>query len=454
MLQVLTTWFMAVVAVASYQAWKRRPEGLPLFSGMVTAYWVFFGVQLFWGNRRSPEWRSFGRLISDQAVTETMLLVVLGIIFLWLGTRSGFGKRLAPINFPQLNTSKTNMIYLKGLAIVGLAVSRYVYVGASGSAEQVTQAIETTLFMTIILILLERTLSGVSGRGEKVLMWVLFGGRLLVGVASGWMGPAMTMGMMCGMVYVRKRHKLPVAAAAAILPFFLFFSAGKHDFRQEFWTRGLNAGVMDKISFWVDLSTHEWQNALEQSDSAGIQKLLGISIARVSLLNQAANVLEKTPGVVPFQYGRLYSYLAVGWIPRFVWPDKPTMSEANRFFQVAYGVTRESDLNRVSIASGVLTEGYINFSWFGAAGVMFLVGVLLDFWNHTFLLERRGLLAAALGTAIAPELLLIEGQMAQYIGGLLQHVFLTLLVLLPVMYLGKRRTVPGTRERFATAVSR
>jgi hypothetical protein len=50
-------------------------------------------------------------------------------------------------------------------------------------------------------------------------------------------------------------------------------------------------------------------------------------------------------------------------IPRFIWPDKPSVNDANQYYQVAYGLTTEENLDGVSIAVGVMTEGFINFGW-------------------------------------------------------------------------------------------
>jgi hypothetical protein len=164
-------------------------------------------------------------------------------------------------------------------------------------------------------------------------------------------------------------------------------------------------------------------------------------LTRVSLLEQTANVMELTPAVVPFQYGHLYSYLWVTFIPRFVWPDKPSMNEANRWYQVSYGLTETEDLSRVSMAVGTLTESYISFGWWGPPMIMFLVGMLLDWLRYSFLNINSGILLNAIGVALLPNFLAIESQMAQYISGLVQAVALTMVVLVPVMKIERRQAM-------------
>jgi hypothetical protein len=156
-------------------------------------------------------------------------------------------------------------------------------------------------------------------------------------------------------------------------------------------------------------------------------------VSRVSLLTQTANVIDQTPTVVPYQYGKLYSYLAISLIPRFVWPDKPSINEANQFYQVAYGLTQEDELAAVSISVGVLAEGYINFGWLGVVAIMFLLGVFFDFYQRVFFSQNSGLFMASIGLTLLLQFLSIESQMAQYVGGILQQVFLMLVVMIPVV---------------------
>ena len=109
------------------------------------------------------------------------------------------------------------------------------------------------------------------------------------------------------------------------------------------------------------------------------------------------------------------------------------MSEANQYYQVAYGLTSEEDLGRVSISVGLLTEGFINFGWLGVAGIMFLAGIFFDFYQRTFLSKNSGALMTAIGVILLPQFLAVESQMAQYVGGIVQEVIVTLIVMMPII---------------------
>jgi hypothetical protein len=114
------------------------------------------------------------------------------------------------------------------------------------------------------------------------------------------------------------------------------------------------------------------------------------------------------------------------------------VNDANRFYQVAYGITDERNLEGVSIAVGVLTESYINFGWLGGLLVMVPLGIFFDFFQHTFLSERSGYVFNAIGLALMPLFMSIESQMAQYLGGLVQAIVLIIIIFSPVLHRARR----------------
>jgi hypothetical protein len=197
--------------------------------------------------------------------------------------------------------------------------------------------------------------------------------------------------------------------------------------------------------FWVDASFEKWNDAISNPTSQSFRDTISPSVNRLALLTQTGNVIDNTPRVVPYQYGKLYSYMFITLIPRFIWPDKPSVNDANQYYQVAYGLTTEENLDGVSIAVGVMTEGFINFGWLGAFGVMFLLGVFFDFFQTLCFSKTSGVLWMALGMVLLPQLLAIESQMAQYLGGMVQQVVFTLLVMLPAFQF---RTNQGKAIRF------
>jgi O-antigen polysaccharide polymerase Wzy len=169
------------------------------------------------------------------------------------------------------------------------------------------------------------------------------------------------------------------------------------------------------------------------------------------LLQQTANVMESTPDRVPYQNGRLYSYVLVTFVPRLFWPDKPSVNDSNRWYQVAYRLTTRENLNGVSIAVGYLPESYINFGWFGPPALMFCLGIVLGLFDRIFLRPSSGLLLNSIGVTLLPGLLIVDAQLAQYIAGVGQQVAVALIALAPMFDLRRNELHRGTRSFFTPA---
>jgi hypothetical protein len=174
-------------------------------------------------------------------------------------------------------------------------------------------------------------------------------------------------------------------------------------------------------------------------------------LTRSSEVKESATVYRNTPSAVPYQYGATYRYLLIALIPRFLWPDKPSVNDANRFYQLAYGVTQQQDLDHVAIGAGLIPEAYMNFGWAGIPAIMCLAGVILGLFERVFLSRQAGLFASAVGLAYVLQLLALNGQAAAYFGGMIQIVGLTILIFLPGLRFRKRtgklrwrvRALPG-----------
>jgi hypothetical protein len=116
-----------------------------------------------------------------------------------------------------------------------------------------------------------------------------------------------------------------------------------------------------------------------------------------------------------------------------LWPDKPSVNDANHWYQVSYGLTYRGEISSVSIAVGTVSESYINFGWLGPVIIIFPLGIFLGTLQRIFLRADSGLLLSSVGAVLVPQLVAVESQMAEYVAGLAQQVFVVLLVLIPVL---------------------
>lgn len=431
----------------SYLTWKAdETSDLPVFSMIAFMYWLYYAVPLFWQPHTISEVYGgpIGREVSETGVTKAMLMAVLGVVGLWLGMHARLGRRLA-LRQLKINLPTSRRLYVRVILAVGCLLNVYdlsAYILGEGG-RQLTTILVSVVPMLAFIILFRDSLRGESNQLDKTLLAIFVITRLFSGLSSGWLGVSMSLILTSGIVYLAERRRIPHIAFVLVVLFVLFFQVGKEDFRKTYWETGgqgvaetaVRGGKLERTAFWVEKSFEKWGETFADPKLQTIRDAITPSVSRISLLNQTANVVDLTPSVVPYQYGSLYSYLGVSLIPRFLWPNKPSVSEANQFYQVAYGLTSEDALAQTSIASGTLAEGYINFSWPGALGIMFLLGVFFDFYQATFLSPKAGPLLQAIGVVLLPTFLAIESQLAQYLGGILQEVVIILLVMLPAIKL-------------------
>jgi hypothetical protein len=300
------------------------------------------------------------------------------------------------------------------------------------------------------VLLLNRYLSGTSSRLDQLVLLVGGGALLVGGLSAGWLGPTVGWGVTCGALLLLKRRRFPWAALIVTTLLLVFLQVGKSEFRSVYWSEEeTGAGLTERVRFWVERSASMWSEALTSDDRGNALGLASKSLQRASLLTQVAHVLDMTPSLVAFQEGETYRFLGVTLIPRFLWPDRPTVNDANKFYQVAYGLTAEKGLANVSIAVGSLAEGYINFGWTGVIGVMLLVGIILGVYQRTFVVAQSSTLFLAIGLTLIPGFLTVESQLGQYFGGIIQQIVLTVVVFLPVL---RRRAGQRHDSRAATPV--
>jgi hypothetical protein len=435
---------LLIIPSASYNHWRRTEgERIPLFAILSFMYWLYYAVGLFWVEPTiALRTSAVARPLSESALTNAVEMALIGVCFLWLGFQSRIGGHLVLRTRPRFKSTATSLNYIRLILVGGSILGFYqgaTYAFGEGGRQMITILITTVPLLAFVL-LLRNFLRGESTSVDKALIVGFVGLRFLSGMSSGWLGAFVSLMIVLGVVYLAERRRLPRTALLLVVAFTLFFQVGKQDFRKAYWQPGEQSDRIERIGFWVNTSMSQWSDALAHPDSETIRSVLNPSLARVSLLTQTANVIELTPSEVPYQYGSLYSYMLITFIPRFVWPDKPSVNEANQFYQVAYGLTDEDELEHVSIAVGVLTEAYINFGWFGVVGIMFLGGIFFDIYQRTFLSSEAGVFMNAMGIVLIPQLLGVELQLSQYLGGVFQQILFTMIVMLPIINLRRSKT--------------
>jgi hypothetical protein len=439
--QTFLAYLLFAIPCFAYLRWKQHPETLPLFALIGFMYWIYYVLVLFWGDLTIQVARAANREAPTGMLTLALWMCFVGLVSLGLGMKARIGRRFIPKKLPEIKLAGFERNYLRGVLVGTALLSIFepsLYSFGQGGRQIITIVISFVPLLTFTL-LFRLLLRHETTKIDKLLIAGFMVTRMIVGLSSGWLGAGAALILITGMSYLAERRKLPKTAILIVVVFSLFFQAGKTEFRATYWTGTAHASQLDRASFWLNVSFEKWRDALEDPGNEGLRRLANQSLSRVSLLTQSAHVLELTPSVVPYQNGALYSYLFITFVPRYLWPDKPSVSEANRFYQTAYGVTEEESLDSVAIGVGVLTEAFINFGWLGVIGVMFLVGIFFDVYQRMLFGEHSSLLLSSLGIALLPQMLTLESQMAAYVGGLAQQIILSLVVLVPIIRWKRKR---------------
>jgi hypothetical protein len=402
-------------------------------------FWLAYAVPFFLGSHDVGLVDGEHHL-SEDSLSGSMYLAVLGVFALLGGMKVARWLRWVPAISLDVSNNPSRWKYLRLVLVSGVLFRILVPIDAWGpEGRQVISNLENILPAVTFAVLFRHVLRGKSSDLDRFLVLAYVSIALVLGLSSGWLGSFVALGLICTAIYIGEYGKLPLKALFIILPVILFFQPAKTEFRSRFWLGDSSTSQLGRITFWVNRSWEKWNTAIADPSGEGARDLVDNTLNRSSLLQQTANVMELTPEVVPYQYGRLYSYVAVTLIPRFVWPEKPSVNDANRWYQVSYRLTSPKELGGVSIAVGALAESYINFGWFGPLLVMLPLGVFLELFNRTFLHHTSGLLPNSLGVVLLPGLIGIEAQLAQYVAGLAQQVAIALVVLLPALEFRHRR---------------
>jgi hypothetical protein len=438
LLQVTCSFVVLSTAAWMYSQWKvcHRPA-VPILSLVVGIYWWYFALELFWGGREVSTWQAGPIPISDQAITSAMVALLAGIVALILGTKITAFPSLSRIKQWDLVEDPKQWTWIRIVLALGtLLILCGVPLNFLGEgARQSVSIFETMVPSVAFVILFRNYLRGCACTFDKLLIVSFSVLRFVGGMASGWLGSAASMAMVGGAVYLSERKRVPPWAPMLLAVYVLFFQVGKSEYRLRYWSAEQTAATnpLARLSYWFEASLSEWEKALDAGDKEAYVELASQSLTRTSLLVQVANVIERTPASVPFQMGKTYSYFLVTWIPRFLWPAKPSVSTANQFYQVAYGLTREDALDSVSIAVGSLGEAYMNFGWIGVPFVTFVIGIILGLYQRLFLSKTSGGFLFGIGIALIPQILAIEGQLAQYLAGMIQQILFCVLIFSPLL---------------------
>ncbi|MEY4281685.1 MAG: hypothetical protein RLZ39_1097 [Bacteroidota bacterium] len=157
---------------------------------------------------------------------------------------------------------------------------------------------------------------------------------------------------------------------AIYLIFSILFSSVKMEYRTYKFTSN---SILEKVKVIYTLVTEQQnstdvQSFKEQTKQGPVWRL-SYPLSAISL------VKEKTPSTIPYWKGESYFPIFTKFIPRFIWPDKPTENMGQEFGH-RYGILAWDNLT-TSMNTPVVAEAYMNFGEIGFYFIFFFMAVVI-----------------------------------------------------------------------------
>jgi hypothetical protein len=221
---------------------------------------------------------------------------------------------------------------------------------------------------------------GALGRYLNLLLALLGAVR---GLLSGMLEPLFRMAMpyLTGTWAFTRRFS--VSVLVGLMAVYLVLQPVKAGYRAQVWgtiqRTGQDVGYMARVDAWVTSFQGVWSN--EKTDT---QELNRSSIERLSEQGPVMHAFHVLPGRVKSLEGAGLLVVFNSLIPRFIWPDKPTVGETVLQYAVIFGRQTERGTRTTGINLPLLVEGYWNLGWPGIVLVTGLVGASLGFLQRVF----------------------------------------------------------------------
>src|SRR6267143_3956143 len=327
--------------------YSRRETGLPSLPVFCLAYAMQFAFPVFTHDDTFQLLGGQVKYLTEGEVVAALLLAIAGICSLQIGyywfQKSSY-KHIVPVAHLPLNKRRA----LTYCVLVGIFLP-LLFTFQGIIPEEFQQPLSSILRLLQNQVLVVLGILGwlyYSRRGSRIYGFWLYGLVLIAsmrGISSGSLEQALVpVGVLFVVkwLYTRRVPITPIIATAALV---VFLSPVKSDYRQQTW-QGENPDLAEQSSLvrgtaWISGAVEYWQDTF--SGSRDLSEATSSATTRADFIHQVAHIYSMTPSVVPYQYGSTYSFFAVSFIPRILWPDKPTAGSANGFYAVTYGVTSE-----------------------------------------------------------------------------------------------------------------
>ena len=170
------------------------------------------------------------------------------------------------------------------------------------------------------------------------------------------------------------KSKKGIVSMGVLMSFYLLFtilfSPVKTEYRlYQFRSNSVFEKLDVMYNLFLNSNVTNYENTLEKQTKEGPVWRLSYPLSAISL------VKEKTPSIIPFWDGESYLPIFTKFIPRFLWPEKPTENMGQEFGH-RYGVLAWDNLT-TSMNTPIVAEAYMNFGDKGFYLIFFFMAVVI-----------------------------------------------------------------------------
>jgi len=357
--------------------YARDRQSLPIFEIIVLSYALQFSLPVY----TQPNFiiiYSQPYPLSWEDIKITLLYVEAGILALIVAyyvARHLFSSlRLPQLDLPLDPDRKKN--YLVGAILFGGIFVLFQEFGwfQSSALSALTSLLARQMSVAIIILAYDVFSKQEQQPRMHLLLYSVVAVTFLLGLITGLLENAFVPLALLVMVRWHATKRMPWVWLAIGILLYLILNPAKFYYRSEVWYGGQQYSFFQRIGLWQDLALESVVTTFDPEFSvSGTDKTEG-ALARFDLIHRFTYVRQLTPAYIPYYKGATYGYFLYAWIPRILWPDKPSASVANKMIDVDYRLAVPSSTSTIGI--GQLPEAYVNFGLLGIVLILALQGVV------------------------------------------------------------------------------
>lgn len=228
-----------------------------------------------------------------------------------------------------------------------------------------------------------------SSRRSGFARWRVMAGALvfplITMVSAGFIGYGIVALVQTGSFFVRHlrlRSWSIVAAPVVIwlgLSAYVTYMSARSDIRRQVWGgRGLFTRLETVADTFVNPLLFDPRHAAHLYLIDGRMNQNGLVGRGIHFMNETKKDLA---------YGRTLAVALIAWVPRIIWPGKPTFGGSGNLVSEYTGMRFASG---TSVGVGNVLELYINFGWAGVGVGLLVFGALVRHWDFKAATSLRG----------------------------------------------------------------